>query len=83
LFNTDETDKAAKLGLGLPVLVRDDGAMSKDAKNWVGGKIVSKTIAGIESGNDAEHRDESDESRGLDDGGAKEARTLRKSRAVS
>lgn len=30
----DRTRKTAELGLGLPVLVREDGALSNDAKTW-------------------------------------------------
>lgn len=36
ITDTAETRKAAELGLGLPVLIRDDGAMSKDAVEWRG-----------------------------------------------
>lgn len=36
LGDTPETHKAAELGLGLPVLVRSDGAMSQDAEKWLG-----------------------------------------------
>ncbi len=31
----ERTIKSAELGIGLPVLVRDDGAMSDDGKTWV------------------------------------------------
>lgn len=34
----ERTIRSADLGIGLPVLVRDDGLFSDDAKHWVGGK---------------------------------------------
>lgn len=42
LSETVETQKAAKLGFGLPVLVRRDGAMSVDAKTWKGAPRAAK-----------------------------------------
>ena len=38
----ERTRKSAQLGIGLPVLVRDDGAMSDDGKNWVRQKKARK-----------------------------------------
>lgn len=38
------TIKSAKLGIGLPVLIREDGAYSDDGVNWLGvrkKKVVS------------------------------------------
>lgn len=32
----DRTRRSAEAGIGLPVLVREDGALSDDGKNWVG-----------------------------------------------
>lgn len=34
----ERTVRSAELGIGLPVLVREDGAMSDDAKMWLGGE---------------------------------------------
>jgi len=34
----DRTRRSGEAGIGLPVLVRDDGALSDDGKNWVGGE---------------------------------------------
>lgn len=55
LSNTKETDKVIKLGLGLPVLIREDGAMSKDGENWFGApkekkrvKDDSEDVAGVQ-----------------------------------
>lgn len=48
LRDTEETRKASTLGLGLPVLVRDDGAMSKDAVNWKGAPKKSKPKVEVE-----------------------------------
>jgi hypothetical protein len=31
----DRTERTAKAGIGLPVLVREDGALSDDAKTWI------------------------------------------------
>lgn len=53
LSSSSETEKIRKLGLGLPILAREDGAFSKDAINWVGvpkrkkGKDVSQDEQGI------------------------------------
>lgn len=32
----ERTVRSANAGIGLPVLVRDDGLLSDDGKNWVG-----------------------------------------------
>jgi hypothetical protein len=34
----ERTKKSAQAGIGLPVLVREDGALSDDGKKWVGEK---------------------------------------------
>ena len=34
----ERTVRSAELGIGLPVLVREDGTMSDDAKMWLGGE---------------------------------------------
>lgn len=34
----ERTKKSAEAGIGLPVLVREDGALSDDGKKWVGEK---------------------------------------------
>lgn len=39
----DRTRKSAELGIGLPVLIREDGAFSDDAVNWLGVEPVKKT----------------------------------------
>lgn len=64
LFSTIETQKAQALKLGLPVLVRDDGAMSKDAKKWIGGKDGSrdKNIKGHAESTRADDNDSDDKS---------------------
>lgn len=74
--NTAETKKAAQLGLGLPVLVRDDGAMSKDAKAWKGapkrkGKDANEDthLEGVAGRISAEHQDIADQIGGSDHGG--------------
>lgn len=36
LSSSAETELIRKLGLGLPILAREDGAFSKDAVNWIG-----------------------------------------------
>lgn len=88
LFNTTETQKAAALGLGLPVLVRSDGAMSKDVKTWKGAERKTEedganTIKGISGRISAEHQDKPDEPRRHDDGRNQKASPVRKSRSVS
>lgn len=39
----ERTERSARVGIGLPVLVREDGALSDDAVNWKGVKGKKRT----------------------------------------
>jgi hypothetical protein len=34
----DRTERSAQVGIGLPVLIREDGALSDDGVKWIGEK---------------------------------------------